>query len=1262
MEIFAAVIIALVLLAVPFVVPIVVWVSARNVRRRVSVLEGRVSEQARTIDRLASELETFRSGVTGSADARPEAASAIQPSAMESQPVVSGAPPELPREERVAPVPATAAPSDFEAFPGPIDETARELDVQPDLPVDEPEAPAPEPPPRAPSGPSFDWESVVGVKLFSAIAGIALVIAAVFFLRYSIESGWLQPPVRVAIGVIVAVVLLVLCELKAARRYRVTANALDAAAVAILFSTFFAAHALWNLIPVAVTFGLLILVTALAVVLSIRRESLFIAVLGLLGGFATPALLSTGENRPIPLFAYLLLLNVGLAWVAYRRAWPVLMWLTLIFTTLYQWGWVITFLDVSSLPLAMGIFILFPVVGIAALLLSGTPDSSASGAAGSAFNRAALISAALPVVFGLYLATVPAYGERSELLFGFLLLVDLGLLAIALHRREELLHATGALATMLTLATWLANSYTSDARHIVLWFTAAYSLLYVLAPAVARLFDRPFEQAATRTPLAGPVLLFVFAVVAGIDPGLESPWTMFMILAALVIVIAGRAIMSNHGSLYHVAAFFAIAAQASWSAAHLTLERLGTAVAIYTVFGLVTLGVPIVARRLQRPLQPAWGSGGVVLASLLLLLFIAAGDVAPAALWALALLLAILNAALFVENARSVREPPIRREAVLDAGAVRDIRAVHEPPLPLVSQVGSVLSWIVLATWWERAAGSVGVLPSLTVLTGLALVTLAGHAWSVVGERRIGMTSAPLTFSGGLYLALAGHLFLAVLALNRQWALPPWPLFGSLAVITLATSAASLVTRVVTLHVAGTVASAVVIAAWSTAVGAPPYGTIALVASVAVSAYAVGWIRLTHRADEPRAGIAAAGSVLVGGVAALAAVAGGGAPPFAAVLTVHAANIGCLLWLATRYGWRLLPIVATLPAWLVVLQWEARLSEEASWRELLLLASLLYALFAAYPLVLGRRASARREPYISALIASAMFFAGARAAFIAGDLEWMIGVVPVAAGAVLVLLLRQLLTIQPEAERDTGRLALVAGAALAFVTVAIPLQLDHQWITIGWALEGAALAWLYRRIPHRGLLHAAAGLFATVFVRLALNPEILVYEPRGATRILNWYLYTYLIAASATFVAGWWLSKTDDRLMAPLPRTSQLLPAAGVVLLFLLMNIEIADFFATGPTITFRFGGTVSQDLTYTIGWLAFGMALLAAGIYLSNRPARITAVSLIAVTTFKCFLYDLGSLGGLYRVASFVGLALSLALVSLALQKFVLSKSREAA
>jgi uncharacterized membrane protein len=261
----------------------------------------------------------------------------------------------------------------------------------------------------------------------------------------------------------------------------------------------------------------------------------------------------------------------------------------------------------------------------------------------------------------------------------------------------------------------------------------------------------------------------------------------------------------------------------------------------------------------------------------------------------------------------------------------------------------------------------------------------------------------------------------------------------------------------------------------------------------------------------------------------------------------------------------------------------------------------------------------------------------------------------------MALLLRELLRIEPTASRDLGRLALVAGTALGFATVAIPLQLAHQWITIGWALEGAALAWTYRRIPHRGLLYWALALLAVVFVRLAVNVEVFGYEPRGY-RIFNWYFYTYAVCAAAMFLAAWWLVATDDRVAASLPRVSTVLPAAGVILLFLLLNIEIADFYAIGPAIAFRFGVTLAQDLTYTIGWLVFGLVLLTGGIYLHNRIGRVAAVALIAVTACKAFLYDMGSLGGLYRVGSLVGLAISLSLVALALQKFVLTSPQDPA
>ncbi len=73
-------------------------------------------------------------------------------------------------------------------------------------------------------------------------------------------------------------------------------------------------------------------------------------------------------------------------------------------------------------------------------------------------------------------------------------------------------------------------------------------------------------------------------------------------------------------------------------------------------------------------------------------------------------------------------------------------------------------------------------------------------------------------------------------------------------------------------------------------------------------------------------------------------------------------------------------------------------------------------------------------------------------------------------------------------------------------------------------------------------------------------------------------------------------------------------------------------------------------------------MLLLTSGIYLHNRPGRVTAVAMIAVTACKAFLYDMGSLGGLYRVGSLVGLAISLSLVALALQRFVLQSPQDPA
>ena len=402
----------------------------------------------------------------------------------------------------------------------------------------------PEPP--APSW-SFDWEQLVGVRLFSAVAGIALVFAAVLFLKYSIDQGWLQPPVRVVIGIIVSIALLVVCDLKVARRYAVTANAMDAAAIAILFSTFFAAHSTWNLISAPTAFGLLALVTLVAVLLSIRRDSLFIAVLGLLGGFATPILLSAQENRPIPLFGYLLLLNVGLAWVAYRKGWVILSGLTLGFTTLYQWGWVVKYLDAAQVPLAIGIFTIFPLIGYGVLMVARSRPAANEKVHGETIEWTMLLASMLPVAFAVYLAISSEFRAQYALIFGWLLLIDIGLLAVAIARKTELLHAVGALATLLSVTLWLVVSYLPGAIVPMIGFVSVFVILYLAAPIIAERFGESFDDVGEHVGLAAPLLLVAFPLLILQEPRAASPVMIFPALFVLVALIVWRAFAEPTG-------------------------------------------------------------------------------------------------------------------------------------------------------------------------------------------------------------------------------------------------------------------------------------------------------------------------------------------------------------------------------------------------------------------------------------------------------------------------------------------------------------------------------------------------------------------------------------------------------------------------------------------------------------------------------------------------------------------------------------------
>ncbi|WP_395741840.1 DUF2339 domain-containing protein [Prosthecobacter sp.] len=314
-----------------------------------------------------------------------------------------------------------------------------------------------------------------------------------------------------------------------------------------------------------------------------------------------------------------------------------------------------------------------------------------------------------------------------------------------------------------------------------------------------------------------------------------------------------------------------------------------------------------------------------------------------------------------------------------------------------------------------------------------------------------------------------------------------------------------------------------------------------------------------------------------------------------------------------------------------------------------------YALFTAWPLVFQKLFATRQLPWIvSAAAGLGTFGLVYRTVGQAWPNE-MMGLLPVAfAMAPLLCLVFVLKQHGAENPARLTQLAWFGGVALFFITLVFPVQFEKQWITLGWALEGAALCWLFRRVPHAGLRGTGTVLLVAAFVRLALNPAVLEYQIRGETAILNWQLYAYSLCALALFAAARWLTPPHDRWGETSLRG--LFCTLGGILLFLLLNIEIADAFtpAGQRSITFDFDGNFGRDMTYTIGWALYALGLLVLGIWQRNAPTRYAGIGLLGLALLKLFLHDLANIESIYRIGALMVVAVIALAASFLYQRFL--------
>lgn len=208
-----------------------------------------------------------------------------------------------------------------------------------------PAKPAPFVPPVRPPQPDRQGgiERQFGGRAFVWIGGVALALAGFFLVKYSIETGILTEDVRVILGVVFGLALLAGSQAVRARKQIADgtriAQALAGAGIADLYGSLFAATTLYHLIPSWLGFAAMAAVTATALILSLRHGSP-IAVLGLIGGYATPTLIQGDPNTPL-LFGYLYLVCAGIIAVARKREWWWLPAPALVIAYLWVTAWLL---------------------------------------------------------------------------------------------------------------------------------------------------------------------------------------------------------------------------------------------------------------------------------------------------------------------------------------------------------------------------------------------------------------------------------------------------------------------------------------------------------------------------------------------------------------------------------------------------------------------------------------------------------------------------------------------------------------------------------------------------------------------------------------------------------------------------------------------------------------------------------------------------------------------------------------------------------
>jgi uncharacterized membrane protein len=293
-----------------------------------------------------------------------------------------------------------------------------------------------------------------------------------------------------------------------------------------------------------------------------------------------------------------------------------------------------------------------------------------------------------------------------------------------------------------------------------------------------------------------------------------------------------------------------------------------------------------------------------------------------------------------------------------------------------------------------------------------------------------------------------------------------------------------------------------------------------------------------------------------------------------------------------------------------------------------------------------RRESATLEDALLLLVNPFVFFATAYHLLNPTHHDWM------GAFAILMALLyagiaKVLLSRSVESRRE---ILLLIAIALTFVTIAIPIQLRSNWITIAWAVEGVAILWAGLEIQSLRLRAHAFSLFILAFFKFLFWDTPFNYRP-AFTPVFNRYFLSSLAVIGCYVIAVYLFERAGRRKLVAERQTKLIIALGAAFCFWLLISIETYTYFV-GRALAEKAMEDVAHErwlgqMALSVVWSAYAATLAAYGFVRRVAVIRWAALVLFAFTVVKVMLVDIAELQKLYRIIVFAVLGILLLLVA---------------